>query len=80
MGFDIPDHDIHALAFALVGGFEHGIGFAYPGGITQGKSSSGRVCPAALQPGLGRAVHQDRGGMVQRTYLYYTILFRPMLD
>jgi hypothetical protein len=29
------DDDVHALPFPLVGGFEHGVGLANPGGITQ---------------------------------------------
>ena len=35
MGFDITNHHIHPLIFALVGGFQHGIGFAHSGGIAQ---------------------------------------------
>ncbi len=35
MGFDIADDHIHALVAALVGGFEHGIGLAHAGGITE---------------------------------------------
>ena len=35
MGFHIPDHHIHPLVSALVGGFQHGIGLPNPGGVAQ---------------------------------------------
>ena len=35
MGLDVTHHHIHALPFALVSGFQHGVGLANPGGIAQ---------------------------------------------
>ena len=56
MSFDITNHHIHPFIFALVGGFQHGIGLTHSGGIAEEDFQLAAVIPLLFGLDPGRIV------------------------